>query len=41
MVGLDIKTEVTNGLVVYPKLASVAVQYPFIFFSVMMIGQYF
>lgn len=34
---------VTNGLVaaVYPKIASVAGQYPFIFFSVMMFGQFF
>jgi sugar porter (SP) family MFS transporter len=33
----------TNGLVaaVYPKIASVAGQYPFIFFSVMMLGQFF
>ncbi len=34
---------VTNGLVaaIYPKIASVAGQYPFIFFSVMMLGQFF
>jgi SP family arabinose:H+ symporter-like MFS transporter len=33
----------TNGLVaaVYPKIASVAGQYPFVFFSVMMLGQFF
>jgi len=34
---------VTNGLVaaIYPKIASVAGQYPFLFFSVMMLGQFF
>ena len=34
---------VANGLVaaVYPKIASVAGQYPFFFFSVMMLGQFF
>jgi SP family arabinose:H+ symporter-like MFS transporter len=34
---------VTNGLVaaVYPKIASVSGQYPFFFFSLMMLGQFF
>jgi SP family arabinose:H+ symporter-like MFS transporter len=34
---------VTNGVVaaIYPKIASVAGQYPFFFFSAMMVGQFF
>jgi hypothetical protein len=34
---------ITNGLVaaVYPKIASTAGQYPYIFFSLMMVGQFF